>query len=41
LRSLVGIGQPSRNYYDSALGKTGSELRQALHEIIDDRTVLA
>ncbi len=26
-------------YYDSAEGKTGVELRQALHEIIDDHSV--
>lgn len=27
-------------YYDSAQGKTGSELRQALHEIINDHVVI-
>jgi endonuclease I len=35
------LGGPPPGYYNPALGKTGSELRQALHEIINDHTILA
>ena len=35
--SICAISQPS-NYYDSCLGLNGLELRQELHNIIDDHT---
>jgi endonuclease I len=35
------LAQPPAGYYDAAEGLSGEALRQALHDIIDDHTVLA
>ena len=37
----IGSAQPPAGYYDSAAGLTGKALRQALHDIIDNHTVVA
>jgi endonuclease I len=34
----IAKGQPPEGYYNSASGKTGTELQQALHDIIDNHT---
>ncbi|MFC2129208.1 endonuclease [Bacteroidota bacterium] len=36
----IVFSQPA-GYYDSAEGKSGAELQQALHDIIDDHTILS
>ena len=38
---LLGQGAPPSGYYDSAEGKTGAELRGALHDIIDDHDTVS
>lgn len=39
--SMVMIAQPPPGYYDPAAGLSGAALKQALHGIIDDHTVLS
>ena len=41
LSTVALIAQPPPGYYDPAAGLTGPALRQALHDIIDNHTVLA
>lgn len=44
LLAIVGgrlFAQAPNSYYDGATGKTGTELRQALHDIIDDHTTIS
>ena len=36
LRTWTIAGQVPEGYYDNAIGKTGEELKEALHDIIDD-----
>ena len=38
---LLGQGSPPAGYYDQATGKTGVELRGALHEIINDHDTVS
>ena len=38
LTSMSMVAQIPSGYYDNASGKTGTELRQALHDIIDNHT---
>ena len=40
--ALVNFAQadPPENYYTTTTDKTGNELRSALHEIIDDHSVI-
>ena len=40
LDSEVDFPGPPQNYYDTANGKKGIELRTALHSIIDDHRVI-
>src|SRR5262245_58168719 len=40
-RAVLGLeAAPPLNYYDAAQGKTGTQLRQALHSIIKGHTVI-
>ncbi len=39
--TIQSFGQIPSGYYDSAEGLTGTELQQALHDIIDNHTVLS
>jgi endonuclease I len=41
LSALLSFAQAPNGYYDSALGKTGAELKTALSYIIDDHTPLS
>ena len=41
LTSMSVMAQIPNGYYDDATGKTGTELRQALHDIIDNHTTIS
>ncbi len=41
LTSMSMVAQIPSGYYDDATGKTGTQLRQALHDIIDDHTTIS
>ena len=40
LTSLLTLAQTTNGYYDDAIGKTGDELKEALHDIIKDHTAI-
>lgn len=39
--ALLTKAQPPQGYYDAAAGKTGTDLQQALHDIIDNHTAVS
>ena len=41
LTGIIAQAQIPNGYYDNAIGKTGEELRSALHDIIDNHTIIS